>query len=89
MKSSAAMVLSCGRPSRRRSFGLRARPKRPLDATTTRSVTSRNTGLAAERKEPQAHEPLAPSPFCHTISPRGSRRRSSWRMAMTSADRLR
>ena len=71
MKSSAPMLLSWGSPSRLRSLGLRARPKRPLLATTTRSVTSRSTGLAAERKEPQAHEPLAPSPFCHTISPRG------------------
>ena len=89
MKSSAPMVLSWGNPSRRRSLGLRARPKRPLLATTTRSVTSRSTGLAAERNEPQAHEPLAPSPFCQTISPRGSRCRSSCRMVMTSAARLR
>ncbi len=74
------MLLSWGSPSRRRSLGLRARPKRPLLATMTRSVTSRSTGLAAERNEPQAHEPLAPSPFCHTISPRGSRCRSSCRM---------
>ncbi len=71
MKSSAPMLLSCGSPAALRAFGLSARPKRPLLATMTRSVTSRRTGLAAERKEPQAHEPLAPSPFCHTISPRG------------------
>ena len=71
MKSSARMLLSCGRPAARRSFGLLARPKRPLLATITRSVTSRRTGLAGERKEPQAQEPLAPSPFCHMISPSG------------------
>ena len=89
MKSSAPTLLSCGSPSLRRSLGLRARPKRPLLATMTRSVTSRSTGLAAERNEPQAQEPLAPSPFCHTISPRGRRCRSSCRMVMTSAARLR
>ena len=89
MKSSARMLLSNGSPAPRRSLGLLARPKRPLLATITRSVTSRNTGLVGERKDPQAHEPLAPSPFCHTISPRGNSRRSSCRMVMTSAARLR
>ena len=60
MKSSALMLATEGRPALRRSLGLSARPKRPLLATMTRSVTSRSTGLAGERKDPQAHEPAGP-----------------------------
>ncbi len=67
---------------------MRARLKRPLLATITRSVMSRSTGLAALRNDPQAHEPVAPSAFCQISSPRSSSP-SSERMPMTSADRLR
>ena len=62
--------------ARRLPLGRRPGPEnRPLLATTTRSVTSRSTGLAALRNEPQAHDPLAPSAFCQTISPLGRSRR--------------
>ena len=64
MKSSVPIVLRWGRPSAARCLTVRARSKRPLLATTTRSVMSRSTGLAALRNDPHAHEPvgaLAPS----------------------------
>ena len=89
MKSSVLTVLSCGRPRAARCLVVRARSKRPLLATMMRSVMSRSTGLVALRNDPHAHEPLAPSPFCQMISPRSSMPRSSWRMPMTSAERLR
>ncbi len=88
-KSSVSSVLSCGRCSAARCLAGLARSKRPLLAMTTRSLMSRSTGLAALRKEPQAHDPLAPSPFCQISSPRSSSPRSSSRMRMTSDDRLR
>ena len=89
MKSSVLMVLRWGSPAFWRSGTLLARANRPLLAMITRSVTSRSTGLEALRKEPQAHDPLAPSPFCQITSPRSRRRRRSCRMAVTSAARLR
>ena len=89
MNSSVVMVLSDGRPSPWRCAVVRARSKRPLLAITTLSVMSRSTGLAARRKDPQATDPVAPSAFCQTTSPRSSRPSSSWRIPMTSADRLR
>ena len=55
----------------------------------TRSVRSRSTGFVALRYEPQATDPVAPSAFCQIISPRNSMPRSSCRMRMMSADRLR
>ena len=89
MKSSVSTSLASGRPSLARWATDRARSKRPLLATMTRSVMSRSTGLAALRSEPQAHDPLAPSAFCQISSPRSSRPRSCSRMRITSADRLR
>ncbi len=89
MKSSAAIVASCGSPAARRCSTESARWNLPLLATMTRSVTSRSTGFDGLRNEPQAHEPLAPAPFCHTISPRSSSPSRSWRMCTTSAARLR
>ncbi len=89
MKSSVSTSLTWGRPSLARWATDRARSKRPLLATMTRSVMSRSTGLAALRNEPQAHDPLAPSAFCQISSPRSSRPRSCSRMRITSADRLR
>ena len=89
MKSSAETVLSDGNPSSRRCSILRARSKRPLLATMIRSVTSRSTGLVGLRNEPHAHDPLAPTLFCHTISPRSNRPRRSCRMCTTSDERLR
>ena len=61
MKSSVPIVLRWGSPSAARCFTVRARSKRPLLATTTRSVTSRRTGLAALRNEPHATDPDAAS----------------------------
>ena len=90
MNSSASIVLS-----RRQARAVRvrrrlsARSKRPLLAITTRSVMSRSTGLAALRNEPHAQLPAAPSPLRQMTSPRSSRPRSSCRMRMTSAERLR
>ena len=49
MKSSAPMVDSWGSPSVARRRTDRARSNRPLLATTTRSLTSRSTGLTALR----------------------------------------
>ena len=89
MKSSVVIVDSCGSPRLRRSSGVRARWNRPLLATITRSVTSRSTGFDGLRNDPHAHEPLAPAPFCHTISPRSSRPSRSCRIVTTSAARLR
>src|SRR5918997_1838218 len=54
MNSSVMRVLSDGRPSARRCLTDRARSKRPLLATTTRSVMSRRTGFAAPRNDPHA-----------------------------------
>ena len=85
MNSSPGTVAS----PRGRSGGPATRSKRPLLAMITRSVVSRSTGLAGERNEPQAHDPLAPRCFCHTTSPRSSKRRSSCRIDVTSAARLR
>ena len=87
-KSSVPIELRWGSPSAARWAVVRARSKRPLLATTTRSVRSRSTGLAALRNEPHATEPDAPSALRHTISPRSSSPRSS-KMRLTSADRLR
>ncbi len=87
--SSAVVLVLWGSPSAARRFGVRARSNRPFDAMITRSVTSRNTGLAADRYDPQATEPTAPFAFLQITSPRSSSRRSSWRIRMTSADRLR
>ena len=89
MNSSVVTVFSWGRPSSSLRLGRRARSNRPLLATTTRSVTSRRTGLEALRKDPQATEPVAPSAFCQTTSPRNSRPSSSCRIRITSAERLR
>ena len=77
MKSSDEIVDSCGRPSAARCSTDRARWNRPLLATTIRSVTSWSTGLEALRNDPHAQLPVAPAPFCQTISPRSSRPRRS------------
>ena len=61
MNSSLVSEISDGRPARRRAGREQARSNRPLLAMTTRSVTSRSTGLAGLRNEPHAHDPLAPS----------------------------
>ena len=71
MKSSAVVVgrRTAGRAAR--ALGrLTARSKRPLLATTTRSVTSRSTGLAGRWNEPQAQEPPAPARLVpHDLAP--------------------
>ncbi|MEZ5250690.1 MAG: hypothetical protein R2713_16220 [Ilumatobacteraceae bacterium] len=79
-------LLTAGSPRRARFFASTARSKRPLLATTIRSLTSRSTGLPGRWNDPQAHDPDAPRCFTHTISPRSSIRRSSCRMEVTSAD---
>ena len=89
MNSSVARSFCHGKPSARRTLVLRARSKRPLLATMTRSVTSRNTGFVGLRNEPHAHDPLAPSAFRHTISPRNNSPSWSCKMCTMSADRLR
>ena len=48
----------------------RTRSMRPFEKHRQYSCTSRNVGLAADCHEPHAHEPLAPSAFRHTTSPR-------------------
>jgi hypothetical protein len=89
MNSSLLVVFSDGRRRWIRSFSGTARSKRPLLAMTTRSVRSRNVGLPARPNVPHAHEPLAPWLFCQMTSPRSSSCRSSCRIRMMSADRLR
>ena len=86
MNSSAVVVATWGRPSRSRCTRATARSNRPFDATTTRSVRSRSTGLAGLRNEPHAQFPPAPRALRHTTSPRSSRPNLSCRMPMTSAD---
>ena len=86
MNSSAVVVARCGRPSRWRLARGTARSNRPLDATITRSVRSRSTGLAGLRNDPHAQLPPAPRALRHTTSPRSKRPNLSCRMPMTSAD---
>ena len=73
-------VLSVQLSSRADALGIQ------LDATITRSVRSRSTGLAGLRNEPHAQFPPAPRALRHTTSPRNSRPNLSCRMPMTSAD---
>jgi len=61
----------------------RARSKRPLLATTMRSLTSRSTGFAAEPYEPHAQDRSRPRPWTQTIRREGGAR-SSCRIVMTS-----
>ncbi len=86
MNSSAVVVASWGSPAAARRRRSSARSNRPLDATTTRSVRSRSTGLAGLRNDPQAQLPPAPRALRHTTSPRSSRPSRSCRMPITSAD---
>ena len=62
------MLLLVGQALAATFLGRAARPKRPLLATTIRSVTSRSTGLAAERNEPQAHEPTPLALLPHDLT---------------------
>ena len=86
MNSSAEDVASCGRPAAARCERSTARSNRPFDATTTRSVRSRRTGLAGLRNDPHAQFPPAPRALRQTISPRSSSPSRSCRMPMTSAE---
>jgi hypothetical protein len=85
MNSSALTVATDGSPAAARSRAPRARSKRPLEATTMRSVTSRSTGLPGRWNVPQAHDPPAALPLTQMISPR-SRNPSSCNTVVTSAE---
>ena len=86
MNSSAVVVGRVGQALARALRPVRARSNRPLEATTTRSVRSRSTGLAGLQNDPHAQLPPAPRALRHTTSPRRSRPSLSCRMPMTSAD---
>jgi hypothetical protein len=73
MNSSAVAVARWGRPAAALSARETARSNRPFDATTTRSVRSRSTGLAGLQNDPHAQLPPAPRALRHTTSPRSSR----------------
>jgi hypothetical protein len=83
MNSSALTVAADGNPAFDRTRPDCARPKRPLDAITIRSVRSRSTGLPGDWKVPQAHDPPAALPLTQMTSPRSSRP-SPCRMSVTS-----
>ena len=87
--SSFASVDSWGSPRCRRSLRLRARAKRPFETMITRSVMSLSTGLDAFANEPHAQDPDDVDAFSQITSPRISKPRSSCKMVMTSALRLR
>lgn len=83
MKSSRSIVETNGSPSSCRCFLSGALWKRPLLATSTRSVKSRSNGFDADIHEPHAQFPDDPAALTQMISPRGKKHRSS-RMVQTS-----